>query len=69
MYRDVATHTGALGLELDWPLLMSVIIITLNVWGFAAGEWIDGGSQPKRIVIGGIGGLISGFFALAYASR
>ena len=69
MFGAVTTYMGTLGTVLGWPLFMSVIIITSNVWGFATGEWKQAGSKPVRIMLGGIGFLILGFCTLAYASR
>ena len=69
MYGAAATYMSTLGPVLGWPLFMSVIIITSNVWGFATGEWKQAGSKPVNIMLGGISFLILGFCTLAYASR
>ena len=69
MFGAVTIYMGTLGTVLGWPLFMSVIIITSNVWGFATGEWKQAGSKPVRIMLGGIAFLILGFCTLAYSSR
>jgi L-rhamnose-H+ transport protein len=68
MFGAVTTYMGTLGPVLGWPLFMSVIIITSNVWGFATGEWRQAGGKPVKIMLAGIGCLIVGFCTLAYAS-
>jgi L-rhamnose-H+ transport protein len=68
MFGAVTTYMGTLGPVLGWPLFMSVIIITSNVWGFATGEWKQAGGKPVKIMLSGIGFLILGFCTLAYAS-
>jgi hypothetical protein len=39
IYGAASTRLAAMGPVLGWPLFMSVIIITSNLWGFATGEW------------------------------
>jgi L-rhamnose-H+ transport protein len=69
MFGASATYMSALGPILGWPLFMSIIIITSNVWGFATGEWKGAGSKPVSFMLGGIVFLILGFVTLAIASR
>lgn len=59
--------SGGIGPILGWPLFMSSIIVTSNIWGFATGEWSGTTSKPRRIVFLGIALLIVGFVALAVA--
>ena len=69
MFGASATYMSTLGPILGWPLFMSIIIITSNVWGFATGEWKGAGSKPVSFMLGGIVFLILGFVTLAVASR
>jgi len=69
MFGAVTTYMSTLGPILGWPLFMSIIIITSNVWGFTTGEWKGAGSKPVSFMLGGIVFLILGFVTLALASR
>ena len=69
MFGASATYMSTMGPILGWPLFMSIIIITSNVWGFATGEWKGAGSKPVSFMLGGIVFLILGFCTLALASR
>jgi len=69
MFGASATYMSTLGPILGWPLFMSSIIITSNVWGFATGEWKGAGNKPVSFMLGGIVFLILGFVTLAIASR
>ncbi len=68
-YGAASTRMAAMGPVLGWPLFMSVIIISSNVWGFATGEWR--GTKPKTValMLAGIGFLILGFGTVALAAR
>ena len=68
IYGTSASHLHAIGPILGWPLFMSSIIITSNVWGFATGEWKGTTRKPRAILLSGIFMLILGFVALAVAS-
>jgi L-rhamnose-H+ transport protein len=68
-YGAVSARLSSMGPILGWPLFMSVIIMTANVWGLAAGEWKGAGSKALTTMSGGIFFLILGFISLALASR
>jgi L-rhamnose-H+ transport protein len=69
IYGAAATRMADMGSVLGWPLFMSAIILTSNVWGFAVGEW-KGASRASFITMfAGLGGLILGFCTLAWSSR
>jgi L-rhamnose-H+ transport protein len=67
IYGDITARLGKMGPILGWPLFMSAIIITSNVWGLATGEWKGSGSKALNSMFGSIFFLILGFAALAYA--
>lgn len=69
VYGTAATRLAAMGPILGWPLFMSVIIITSNVWGFATGEWKGAGHAAVTTMLGGILFLILGFCTVALGSR
>jgi L-rhamnose-H+ transport protein len=69
IYGDITARLGNMGPILGWPLFMSAIIITSNVWGLATGEWKGSGSKALNAMFGSIFFLILGFVALAYAGR
>jgi L-rhamnose-H+ transport protein len=69
IYGAAATRMADMGPVLGWPLFMSAIILTSNVWGFAVGEW-EGASRASLITMfAGLGGLILGFCTLAWSSH
>jgi L-rhamnose-H+ transport protein len=69
IYGAAATRMADMGPVLGWPLFMSAIILTSNVWGFAVGEW-KGASRTSLITMfAGLGGLILGFCTLAWSSH
>ena len=69
IYGAATAQLGGLGPVLGWPLFMSSIIITSNVWGFVTGEWKTAGQKAVRTMLGGILFLILGFVTLALSGR
>src|SRR5436309_8431000 len=69
VYGAAATRMADLGPVLGWPLFMSAIILTSNVWGLAMGEWKGAGRASLITMFLGLGGLILGFCTLAWSSR
>jgi L-rhamnose-H+ transport protein len=69
VYGAASTRLAAMGPILGWPLFMSVIIITSNVWGFATGEWKGANRGAVKTMLVGILFLIVGFCTVALGSR
>jgi L-rhamnose-H+ transport protein len=69
IYGAVSAKLESMGPILGWPLFMASIILTSNAWGFATGEWKGTARKPRAFIFSGIGLLILGFVALAYASH
>jgi L-rhamnose-H+ transport protein len=69
VYGAAATRMADLGPVLGWPLFMSAIILTSNVWGLAVGEWKGATRGSLMTMFAGLGGLIFGFCILAWSSR
>jgi L-rhamnose-H+ transport protein len=69
IYGAAASRMADMGPILGWPLFMSIIIITSNVWGFMTGEWKGVSRRPLTLMLVGISFLILGFCTLAVAAR
>ncbi|HEV2495100.1 MAG TPA: L-rhamnose/proton symporter RhaT [Terriglobia bacterium] len=69
LYGAASTRMAGMGPILGWPLFMSVIIISSNVWGFATGEWRGARTKTITLMLVGIGFLIMGFVTVALAAR
>jgi L-rhamnose-H+ transport protein len=69
VYGAASTRLAAMGPILGWPLFMSVIIITSNVWGFATAEWKGANRGAVKTMLVGILFLIVGFCTVALGSR
>ena len=68
-YGAAASRMADLGPVLGWPLFMSAIILTSNVWGLALGEWKGTARSSLITMFAGLGFLIVGFCTLAWSSR
>jgi L-rhamnose-H+ transport protein len=68
-YGAAASRMADLGPVLGWPLFMSAIILTSNVWGFALGEWKGAPRSSLITMFTGLVFLIVGFCTLAWSSR
>ena len=68
-YGAATVRMADLGPVLGWPLFMSAIILTSNVWGLALGEWKGVSRSCLLTMFAGLGGLILGFCILAWSSR
>lgn len=69
LYGAASNTMADMGPVLGWPLFMSAIILTSNVWGLATGEW-KGASRSTLTMLGaGMFLLMLGFGALAYSAR
>ena len=69
IYGAAAARMADMGPVLGWPLFMSAIILTSNVWGLAVGEWKDASRRSLITMFTGLAGLILGFCILAWSSR
>ncbi len=68
LYGYSSILLGHLGPVVGWPLFMSVIIITSNVWGFITREWRGTTHRTVGLMLGGIGLLVFGFCTIAATS-
>lgn len=69
MYGAASTRLATMGPILGWPLFMSVIIITSNLWGFATGEWKGASRGAVTTMLVGILLLILGFCTVAFGPK
>jgi L-rhamnose-H+ transport protein len=69
IYGAATAQLAGLGPILGWPLFMSSIIITSNVWGFVTGEWKAAGQKARMTMLVGILFLILGFVTVAVSGR
>jgi L-rhamnose-H+ transport protein len=69
IYGAATAQLASLGPILGWPLFMSSIIITSNVWGFVTGEWKTAGQKALAAMLAGVLFLIFGFVTLAASGR
>jgi L-rhamnose-H+ transport protein len=69
VYGAASAQMAVMGPIVGWPLFMSVVIITANVWGLATGEWAGVGRGPRAIMLAGIAFLILGFCFVGVATR
>lgn len=53
-YGMGATNLGALGPSLGWPLMVSSMIISANIWGALTGEWKGISKTPIRYQMVGL---------------
>jgi L-rhamnose-H+ transport protein len=58
VYGSGAAALGDLGAVIGWPLFMSMVIITGNIWGFATGEWRQAPPAALRLNLTGVAVLI-----------
>jgi L-rhamnose-H+ transport protein len=65
VYGSGATALGNLGAVIGWPLFMSMVIITGNIWGFATGEWRDAPRAASRTNLAGVAVLIAAIIVIA----
>jgi L-rhamnose-H+ transport protein len=69
VYGAAAVRMADLGPVLGWPLFMSAIILTSNVWGLTLGEWKGAARASMITMFAGLAGLILGFCTLAWSTR
>ena len=67
-YGMGAAQMGQLGPVLGWPLFMSTIIITANIWGAITGEWKGAGAKSVRWMIISLVVLLLAIFSFGYSS-
>ena len=67
-YATGATKIGALGPSVGWPVVLSLTVITSNVWGALTGEWRGAGRRAVVIMVAGIALLVIAVGILGWAT-
>ncbi len=65
VYGISTARLGRLGPALGWPLYMSSIIITGNLWGWGLGEWGGASRSSVKLLWGGVAVQILGIVLLS----
>ncbi len=58
-YGVAASVMGRLGPVAGWPVFMSAVIVTANLWGALSGEWAGAGKRARQLSWLGIAILIA----------
>jgi L-rhamnose-H+ transport protein len=67
-YAAGANRIGNLGPSVGWPAVLSMTLITSNVWGVLTGEWRGAGRKAGMLMVAGIGTLVVAVAVLGWAS-
>ncbi|TAM83327.1 MAG: hypothetical protein EPN47_04240 [Acidobacteria bacterium] len=57
-YAPGTRRLGSLGTSVGWAMMMAMMIITANVWGYLTGEWKQASLSARRLLLSGVGVLI-----------
>lgn len=68
IYGAGAASLGKLGAVIGWPLFMSMVIISGNVWGLATGEWKDAPRSALFTNLVGVAFLIGAIVVISVGS-
>jgi len=68
IYGMGASTMGPLGAVVGWPVFMSMVIVTANVWGALSGEWTGASSRARRLSWLGIAILIAAIVVISRAA-
>jgi L-rhamnose-H+ transport protein len=68
-YAPGARRLGSLGASVGWSIMLSVMVITANLWGFLTGEWKRADGRALRLLMGGVGLLMAAVCVVGYANQ
>jgi L-rhamnose-H+ transport protein len=68
-YAPGARRLGLLGPSVGWPIMMSTMVVTANLWGLLIGEWKDAGPKALQVLVIGVALLIIAICLLGYANQ
>ncbi len=63
-----AAMGSPLGAVVGWPVFMSMVIVTANVWGALTGEWEGAGNRARTLSWLGVAILITAIVVIAQVS-
>jgi L-rhamnose-H+ transport protein len=69
LYGVSSARLGRLGPAIGWPIYMTSLIITGNLWGWAWGEWRGASPLSVKLFWGGVAVLILGIVSLSLAAN
>ena len=67
-YAPGTRRLGSLGTSLGWSIMMSMMVITANLWGFLTGEWRDASRRARQFLFSGLAILILAICVIGYAN-
>ncbi len=68
IYGIGASTMGRLGGVLGWPVFMSMVIVTANVWGSVSGEWAGASTKARRTSWLGIAILVAAIIVISFGA-
>ena len=68
LYGMGAIRMGQLGPTIGWPVVMSMMVLTANFWGFVGGEWRGAGGAAIRLASAGLVTMIVAMFVLGWSN-
>jgi L-rhamnose-H+ transport protein len=68
-YAPGARKLGELGASIGWSMMMSIMVITANLWGLLTGEWKGASRRAYRVLVSGVGILIIAICVIGYANH
>lgn len=68
-YAPGTRRLGALGTSVGWSIMLSVIVITANLWGFLTGEWEGASRRSRQFLVSGVTILILAICVVGYANH
>lgn len=68
-YAPGTRRLGPLGTSVGWSIMMSMMVITANLWGFLTGEWSGASRRARRFLVSGVAILILAICVVGYANH
>lgn len=68
-YAPGTRRLGALGTSVGWSIMMSMMVITANLWGFLTGEWKGASRRALLFLVSGVTILILAICVVGYANH
>jgi L-rhamnose-H+ transport protein len=68
-YAPGVRRLGSLGTSVGWSMMMSVMVITANLWGILTGEWQGASRKAHQFLMSGVAILIMAICVVGYANH
>jgi len=69
LYGMGANRLGNIGSSIGWALVMSLMVLTANVWGLTTGEWRGATPKTMRVMSAGLTILVLAMFLIGAGIR